>query len=164
MCGSSALYRGSPPAPQLQHGSTEKAVAPGFSLPDLSGKSVALSDFRGKVILLDFWATWCDSCREEIPQFIEMQNKYRDQGFQLIGISMDDEAQPVRDLCRSLKVNYVVLLGTAKVGELYGGVLGLPVTFLIGRDGRIDAKHIGPTNIETLEKDTVHLLATRTGR
>jgi len=157
-----ARYHASNPAFHRQQKSGGKALAPDFFLPDLSGKSVALSNFRGKVVLLDFWATWCDPCREEIPQFIAMQNKFNDQGFQVIGVSMDDEPQPVRDLYQQFKVNYVVVMGNAKMGELYGGVLGLPIAFLIGRDGRIVAKHVGPTNTNALEREIENLLATRT--
>jgi thiol-disulfide isomerase/thioredoxin len=151
-------------ASSAQRKSAASAVAPDFSLPDLSGKPVTLSDFRGKVVLLDFWATWCEPCREEIPHFVELQDQYRSQGLQIIGVAMDDGPQPVRDFYRQLKMNYVVVMGNAKVGELYGGVLGLPVAFAIGRDGRIYAKHIGATNIATLEREIGSLLGMPTDR
>lgn len=133
-------------------------LAPDFALPDLSGRPLNLSSYRGKVVLLDFWATWCEPCREEIPHFVELQNKYRDRGFQIIGVSMDDSPEPVRNFCQQFEINYPVVMGNAKTGELYGGVLGLPIAFLIGRDGRISAKHIGATSASVLEKEVASLL------
>ena len=134
------------------------SLAPEFSLPELSGQTLVLSAYRGKVVVLDFWATWCDPCREEIPHLVDLQNKYRDQGLQIIGISMDDGPEPVRDFYQRYRMNYPVALGNAKIGELYGGVLGLPIAFLIGRDGRIAAKHIGATDLSVLEREIKALL------
>ena len=137
---------------------SKQSVAPDFSLPDLAGQQLNLSSYRGKVVLLDFWATWCDPCRREIPQFVELQDKYGSQGFQIIGVSMDDGPDPVRDFYQRFKMNYPVVMGTAKTGELYGGVLGLPIAFLIDRNGRIAAKHIGATDVSVFEKEIVALL------
>jgi len=78
-------------------GNGERSLAPDFSLPDLTGRKLDLSSYRGKVVLLDFWATWCDPCRDEIPHFVELQNRYGGQGLQIIGVSMDDGPEPVRD-------------------------------------------------------------------
>jgi cytochrome c biogenesis protein CcmG, thiol:disulfide interchange protein DsbE len=140
-------------SPSLRITSAEHPFAPEFSLPDMSGQQVRLSDYRGKVILLDFWATWCEPCRGEIPHFVELQNMLGDQGFQVIGVSMDDGPEPVRDFYRQLKMNYPVVMGNAKIGELYGGVLGLPIAFVIGRDGRIYSRHIGATDISLFERE-----------
>ena len=136
----------------------EHTVAPDFSLPELSGQTLTLSSYRGKVVLLDFWATWCEPCREEIPRLVDLQDKYRDQGLQIIGVAMDDGPEPVRDFYQHFKLNYPVVMGSAKLGELYGGVFGLPIAFVIGRDGRIYAKHIGPADLPLLEKQIVSLL------
>ncbi len=143
-------------------GSSEHSLAPNFSLLDLTGQRVELSSYRGKVVLLDFWATWCDPCRDEIPLFVELQDRYRDQGLEIIGVSMDDGPEPVREFSRRFKMNYPVVMGNAKTGELYGGVLGLPIAFLIGRDGRIRARHIGATGSAVFEKEIVNLLRSKT--
>lgn len=141
----------------------ENSVAPDFSLPDLAGQRVDLSSYRGKVVLLDFWATWCDPCRDEIPHFVDLQNKYGEQGLQIIGVSMDDGPEAVRDFYQRFKMNYPVVMGNAKTGELYGGVLGLPIAFVIRRDGRIAEKHIGATDISVFEKEIVTLLGSKVG-
>ena len=133
--------------------------APEFSVITLDGKQLNLASYRGKVILLDFWATWCGPCRDEIPLFVQLQEKYRDRGLQIIGISLDDGPEPVRRFYREFHMNYPVALGGARLGELYGGVLGLPIAFLIGRDGRIYAKHAGPGSRSMWEDEITRLLA-----
>ena len=143
----------------LRQGQT--LLAPDFTLPQLDGQTLRLSSYRGKVVLLDFWATWCVPCREEIPRFIELQDKYRADGFEIIGVSMDDGPEPVRTFAREFHMNYPVVMGSAKIGELYGGVLGLPIAFLLDRDGRVYAKHIGATKPEIIEKEVVALLQTQ---
>ena len=147
-------HHGVPAAASAQQG----ALAPDFRLADLSGQPLNLSSYRGKVVLLDFWATWCVPCREETPHLVDLQNKYGGQGLQVIGVSMDDEPGPVRDFYQHYKMNYPVVMGDARTGELYGGVLGLPIAFDIGPDGRITSKHIGSTDIAVLEKEVVNLL------
>ena len=152
------LYRHSGKArsnsPSLQH-----RVAPDFTLPLLDGGQVRLSSYRGKVVLLDFWATWCVPCRAETPHFVELQQKYGDRGLQIIGVSMDDSPDPVRPFVQQFHVNYPVVMGTADVGSAYGGVLGLPIAFLLDREGKIQAKHIGATDAAVFEKEIVSLLA-----
>jgi thiol-disulfide isomerase/thioredoxin len=134
-------------------------AAPAFSLTDITGQPLKLSDFHGKVVALDFWATWCGPCRIEIPGFIELQKRYGSQGFNMIGISMDDSPEPVVDFYKELQMNYPVAVGNSRLGELYGGIPGLPTTFLIGRDGRIYAKHVGATDPNVFESEIKELLA-----
>ncbi len=140
------------------HPGAVDSPAPQFSLQDLDGKPLALASYQGKVVLLNFWATWCTPCRGEIPQFVEFQNTLGPQGLQLIGISMDDDAKPVHEFYQQFKMNYPVAIGSADLAESYGGVLGLPVTFLIGRDGRIAAKYIGATDLTALQQKIQSLL------
>jgi thiol-disulfide isomerase/thioredoxin len=133
--------------------------APAISLTDIEGKKLELADYKGKVVVLDFWATWCGPCRIEIPGFVEMQDKYAHRGFSVIGISLDDEPDPVVQFYKEFKMNYPVAVGNQRVGELYGGILGLPTTFVIGRDGRIYARHIGATDVSVIEDEVQQLLA-----
>jgi thiol-disulfide isomerase/thioredoxin len=133
--------------------------APAISLTDIGGKKLELADYKGRVVVLDFWATWCGPCRIEIPGLIEMQDKYANRGFSVIGISMDDEPGPVVEFYKEFKMNYPVAVGNPRVGELYGGIFGLPTTFLIGRDGRIYAKHTGATSPSVIEDEVQQLLA-----
>ncbi len=157
-----ARHHGGPPGARGTSIGKE-SLAPDFSLPDLAGQKLDLSSYRGKDVLLDFWATWCDPCREEIPHFVELQNKYGSQGLQIIGVSMDDGPEPVRDFYQRFKMNYPVVMGNAQTGELYGGVLGLPIAFLIGQDGRISAKHVGATDISVFETEIANVLRSRGG-
>lgn len=135
--------------------------APDFTLPLLDGGQLRLSSYRGKVVLLDFWATWCVPCREEIPHFVELQQKYGDRGLQIIGVSMDDSPDPVRPFYQQFHMNYPVVMGTADTGSAYGGVLGLPIAFLIDREGRIYSKHIGATNAAVFDREVDALLQTQ---
>jgi thiol-disulfide isomerase/thioredoxin len=133
--------------------------APAISLTDIDGKRLDLADYKGKVVVLDFWATWCGPCREEIPGFTVLQERYANQGFSVIGISMDDEPGPVVQFYKEFRMNYPVAVGNQRIGELYGGIFGLPTTFLIGRDGRIYAKHTGGINPAIIEGEVQQLLA-----
>jgi peroxiredoxin len=119
-------------------------TAPDFALTDLSGKTVRLADFKGKVVLLDFWATWCAPCREEIPDFVELQEQYMEKGFTLLGISLDEEGAVVaKPFAQQFGINYPVVIGNTQVSAAYGGMQALPTAFLIGRDGRILEAFVG---------------------
>jgi cytochrome c biogenesis protein CcmG/thiol:disulfide interchange protein DsbE len=120
-------------------------AAPDFDLVDIrTGKNVHLSDFKGKAVLLNFWATWCPPCKVEIPWFVDLQKQYGPQGLQVIGVAMDDAGKDaIAKFSNSMGVNYLVLQGTEKVAELYGGVESLPTTFYIGRDGTVTKRVFG---------------------
>ena len=119
-------------------------VAPDFTLQSLDGKSVRLSDLRGKAVLLNFWATWCGPCKIEMPWFVELQKQYADQGLQIVGVAMDDSSkEDIAKFTKDMGVNYPVLIGKEAVGDAYGGVPALPETFFIARDGRIIDRIIG---------------------
>ena len=148
-----------PPSFGLNSG--QHLPVPQVTLTDLDGKKLELAGYKGEVVLVDFWATWCDPCRAEIPHFIELQNKYGSQGFRVVGISMDDSSGPVREFYQQYKMNYPVAMGSAKLAERFGGVLGLPVSFLIGRDGRIYARHVGETDASVFENEIKQLLSKR---
>ena len=123
----------------------DRKPAPDFTLKDAGGQSVKLSDYKGKVVLLNFWATWCGPCNLEIPWFEEFEQQYRSKGFEVVGVSMDEDGWDViKPFLKQRNVNYRVLLGNDSVGELYGGVDNLPTTFIIDREGRFAfPPHVG---------------------
>jgi peroxiredoxin len=121
-----------------------RKAAPEFSLKDANGKTVHLSDYKGKVVLLDFWATWCGPCKVEIPWFMEFENQFKNQGFAVLGVSMDEDGwAAVNPYVRDRKMNYRVLLGNDQVSTSYGGLDALPTTLLIDRQGDIASVHEG---------------------
>jgi cytochrome c biogenesis protein CcmG/thiol:disulfide interchange protein DsbE len=134
-----------------------RKIAPDFDLRDASGKSVKLSHFRDKVVLLNFWATWCGGCKVEIPEFIEFQRKYKDSGFEVIGVSTDKDGwKVVKPFAEEKKINYTVVLGDDEICKFYA-VEAMPVTLLIDREGRIAASHEGVLNKEAGE-DEIEML------
>jgi peroxiredoxin len=122
----------------------ERKTAPEFALKDSNGQTVHLADYKGKVVLLDFWATWCGPCKIEIPWFIEFEQQFKDRGFAVLGVSMDEDGwDAVKPYMDDLKINYRILLGNEQVSDIYGGVESLPTTLLIDRQGKIASIHIG---------------------
>ena len=135
--------------------------APEFTLRDLNGQTLRLAGYRGRVVLFNFWATWCAPCQAEMPVFAAWQRQYGPQGLQVIGISMDDGAASARRLAKRLKLNYPVAMGDERLAARYGGVLGLPLTFLIDRDGVVRARFQGETDLKVIENRLRTLLARR---
>ena len=132
--------------------------APSFSLLDVEGKQVRLEDFGGKVILIDFWASWCPPCQDEIPDLMALYQDYRDKGFVILGIAVGDLPQDVKNFAKEKKMNYPVLLGNDSVARAYPGVYFLPTAFLIDRSGVIREKLIGPREKRELEQKIIPLL------
>jgi cytochrome c biogenesis protein CcmG/thiol:disulfide interchange protein DsbE len=126
-------------------------VAPQFARADLSGRQVHLADFRGKLVLLNFWATWCAPCRKEMPLFSKWQRDYGAQGLQIVGVSMDDDLTLVKQVLAERPVAYPIVMGDAKLGAQFGGVLGLPLSFLIDAQGRIVARFQGDNDLARME-------------
>lgn len=157
--------------PAASHASTDPAVDTGacmanakpanfdFTMKDLAGKDVALSSFKGKVVLLNFWATWCGPCKAEIPGFVELQEKYKDK-LVIVGFSVDDPADKAKAFADEYKINYPILLGEGRedVQDSYGPIWGIPASFLISKDGKVCRKHMGIAPKAVFEKEIVALM------
>jgi len=136
--------------------------APSLKLQDLDGKDLALSDLKGKVVFVNFWATWCGPCQDEIPTLIDLQNQYASKGFTVVGIAMDEEGKSVvapfvaKELYnvkgQKLHINYPILLGTDEASDKFGGILGYPTSFLISRNGTQLMKFQGSPDLEVITK------------
>lgn len=137
----------------------QTAVAPGWSLKDVNGKTVHSTHFKGKVVILDFWATWCGPCRAEIPNFIALQKQYEKQGLMVVGLSVDEDgADAVRPFALKLGVNYPVGLADEKTQKAFGGIEAVPTTFIIDREGRIAKQHLGFADKDEFENEIKPLL------
>jgi peroxiredoxin len=166
MCAALAILAGAPPSFAISRAETSvcdpkaKPANLNFTLKDMNGKDVALSAYKGKVILLDFWATWCGPCKIEIPGFVEMYTKYGPQGFVVLGISIDDPVSKLKPFVDRFKMNYPVLLGLDRddVKDSFGPLVGFPTSFLIGRDGRVCQQHVGFAPKEQFEREIKALL------
>ena len=137
----------------------DRKAAPDFTLKDATGATVKLSEMKGKVVLLNFWATWCGPCKVEIPWFIEFQQAYKDRNFAVLGVSMDDDGwASVKPYVTEKKINYRIVIGDDMLAKVYGGVESLPTTFVIDRFGRIATSHVGLVSKKQYMDDIEHLL------
>lgn len=138
--------------------------APDFALTDSTGSPIKLSELKGKVVLLDFWATWCGGCKVEIPWYMEFETKYAKKGLATIGISMDDDGwKSVKPFLQEHKINYPIVIGTQDVANEYGGLPSLPMTLLIDRSGKVAESHPGMVNKEEFENKIKQLLEQNSG-
>jgi peroxiredoxin len=134
--------------------------APDFTLQDHTGKTVRLADYKGKVVFVNFWATWCGPCKYEIPMFVELQQKYGAQGLNLLGISIDDPVEALKPFVDEHRMNYPVLvgLGHEDIQDAYGPLMGVPVTVVVARDGTICTRYFGLRSKDRFEQDLKSLL------
>jgi peroxiredoxin len=129
-----------------------------LTMQDMNGNAVRLADYKGQVIVLNVWATWCGPCQVEIPELVEAYTKYRDQGVVVLGVSLDDTAEMLREYAPTKAMNYPLLLWQDEFDEAYGPIFGVPITFFIGRDATISRRHFGPVSKEQLEREIKALL------
>jgi peroxiredoxin len=129
-----------------------------LTLKDMHGKDVRLADYKGSVILLNVWATWCGPCQLEIPELVETYAKYKDKGVVVLGVSLDDTAEMLREYAPKKQMNYPLLLMQDDFDEAYGPIVGVPITFFIGRDGTIVRRHFGPVSKEQVDREIKSLL------
>jgi len=129
-----------------------------FVLKNEYNVPVKMSDFKGKVVLLNFWATWCGPCKSEIPSFVELYSKYKDKGLVIVGVSVDDSPEQLQSFMKEFRMNYPVLQMKPEVEDFWGPFYGYPTTFLIARDGSICTKHLGPVSKDEGEREIKALL------
>jgi len=141
-------------------GTSAKRADLEFTIKDMDGKDVNLASFKGKVVLLNFWATWCGPCLQEIPGFVDLQARYRDQGLVIVGISVDDPIETLKPFAQEFRMNYPVLAGADRddVQEAYGPMFGIPVSVLISRDGLMCKKFVGGASKQQFEREIKALL------
>lgn len=137
---------------------------PPFLVNDLDGNILSTAELRGKVVILNFFATWCEPCREEIPEMIELSNRYKDR-VQVVAVSQDDDATPqeVRDFARNQHINYPIVMGNTGISSEYGGVPALPTAYLVNRDGRVVQKHVGLYSTAVYDQEIRALLGEHVG-
>jgi thiol-disulfide isomerase/thioredoxin len=141
------------------HFASNPTPMPPFLVNDLDGNVISTANWHGKVVIVNFWATWCPPCRDEIPEMIELANRYKDR-LQIIGVSQDDDASPkeVREFAQHMGINYPIVMGSQAFSTEYGGVPALPTSFIVNTDGRIVQKHTGLYPIEVYDNEVRSLL------
>ncbi len=131
---------------------------PEFELKNIDGETVSSDDFDNKVLLVDFWATWCPPCRKEIPGFINLYEKYKDKGVEIIGISLDKDMDKLESFVDENKINYTVLIGNKEIADAFGGIQGIPTTFIIDRNGNVEFKQVGLASEKKFEEELKKVL------
>lgn len=155
--GTSAGAAGGPKKPSVP--AIRGKAAPDFALPDLDGATVRRANFQGKVLLVNFWATWCHPCLIEIPWFLEFQKQYGPQGFEVVGISLDEEKPAVvKKFVEEHDMTFTVVMGDDNTADLFGGIIGLPTTFLVDREGKFYSMHRGLVSRNSVEEELRALL------
>lgn len=160
------LYRSMPTGKDAGNAGSETTAgpsglrtAPPFSLKDTNGNVYSSDQLAGKPAVINFFATWCPPCREEIPGFVEVYNKHREKGFELVGISLDiDTRENLPEFLMNYKIGYRILFGDLETAQAYGGVSALPTTFFVGKDGKIKNVHVGYMDKESFDKEVRKLL------
>ncbi len=138
---------------------SNRKKAPNFSLKDANGDTVNLVDYRGKVVLVNFWATWCGPCKYEMPWFVEFEQKYKDRDFAVLGVSMDDDGwKSVKPYITEHKINYRVMIGSEVISQQFGDIDSLPTSFILDRQGRIAATHVGLVDKRDYQNEILKLL------
>ena len=152
------------PVPASAAGAVASALpvigpGPSWKLRDIAGREVSSDEFKGKVVVVDFWATWCGPCKEEIPGYVELQKKHGDKGFVIVGVSLDQQGPPVvKRYAESAKINYPLVMGDDSIVAAFGGIDAIPTTFLIDREGRIRHRKVGAMDTAEYEKLITPLL------
>ena len=148
-------------APAGSRASTCDATGSGkldFVLKDMNNAPVNLATYKGKVVVLNFWATWCGPCKQEIPAFVELYDQYKDKGFVIVGVSIDDSPEQLQAFTREWKMQYPVVQMQSDIESAYGPFFGVPTTYFLARDGSICTKHLGPATKEQFEREIKALL------
>jgi len=153
-CGGGQDHAGEIAATEAAH----IGPAADFTLQDLDGNDVSLSDYKGQVVLLNFWATWCGPCKIEMPWFVEFQRQYKDRGFTVLAVSLDDDIDPIASFVEEYELNFPVVWGNEETAQKFGGVVALPTTLIIDRDGNVVDSHTGLVSKSVYEEQIEGLL------